>query len=98
MEETQRLERCFLSRAGWEVLIKSINQATPIYAMQCFELSEGLCEEMEQLCRNFWCDSNCYERSIAWVGWDKFCAPKSNGGIGFRKFHSFNLAFLAKQG
>ena len=35
---------------------------------------------------------------MAWISWDKLCAPKSCGGIGFKQLKQFNLALLPKQG
>ena len=35
---------------------------------------------------------------MAWVSWEKLCAPKACGGIGFKSLKEFNLAMLAKQG
>ena len=35
---------------------------------------------------------------MAWLSWEKLCAPKANGGIGFKSLKEFNLAMLAKQG
>ena len=32
------------------------------------------------------------------MSWDKLCVHKLAGGMGFRKFHEFNLAMLGKQG
>lgn len=32
--------------------------------------------------------------SIHWMSWDRLCTKKSDGGMGFRKLHDFNLAVL----
>ena len=56
-----------------------------------------LCNSMQQLMAKFWWGSKGEERKIHWLAWD-LCAPKSEGGLGFRHIKAFNLALLAKQG
>ena len=48
--------------------------------------------------RNFWWGQKDNERKLAWLSKEKFCMPKSMGGMGFKQLKSFNLALLAKQG
>ena len=50
----QGWEGKLLSQAGTEVLIKSVIQAIPTYAMSCFKLPTTLCHEIEILVWKFW--------------------------------------------
>lgn len=56
----------FLSRAGKEVLIKTIVQEIPNYVMSCYKIPEGICHELESLCANFWWGSKNGEQKIHW--------------------------------
>jgi hypothetical protein len=44
----------------------------------------------------FWWGDDVNSNKMHWNAWWKLCYPKSEGGMGFRDFHSFNLATLAK--
>ena len=50
----QGWEGKLLSQAEREVLIKAVIQAIPTYAMGCFKLPLGLCNEIEVMVRKFW--------------------------------------------
>ncbi|KAL0406460.1 UNVERIFIED_CONTAM: putative mitochondrial protein [Sesamum latifolium] len=85
-----------LSQAGREVLLQSIIQAIPTYAMSCFKLPDSLLKEIQSLMARFWWSSN-GSNKIHWISWQKLCDSKLFGGIGFRRLHLFNLAMLCKQ-
>ncbi|XP_075660665.1 uncharacterized protein LOC142630550 [Castanea sativa] len=87
-----------LPKAGKEVLIKAMAQAIPTYTMSVFKLPDSLCEDLTSMIRNFWWGQRNDERKIVWMSWEKLCALKSSGGMGFKKLKEFNLALLAKQG
>ncbi|WCJ24888.1 RNA-directed DNA polymerase (reverse transcriptase) [Euphorbia peplus] len=56
-----RLRSCkarFLSRAGKEIMIKSVIQALPTYAMSLFLVPETLCTDLEKIMNSFWSGSN----------------------------------------
>ena len=86
-----------LSMGGKEILIRAVAQAIPTYTMSCFQLPQGLCDDLESMIRNFWWGQKHQESKMAWVGWKQMCHPKSKGGLGFRNLRAFNLAMLAKQ-
>lgn len=72
-----------LSKAGKEVLIKSVLQAIPTYVMGCFRLPDYLLHELESIIAQFWWGEG-RERKIHWVNWDILCESKRDGGMGFR--------------
>ena len=69
-----------------------------MYTISVFKLLNSLCEDLTSMRRNFWWGQRNEERRIAWMSWEKLCAPKSCGGMTFKKLKEFNLALLAKQG
>ena len=69
-----------------------------MYTISVFKLLNSLCEDLTSMIRNFWWGQRNEERRIAWMSWEKLCAPKSCGGMRFKKLKEFNLALLAKQG
>ncbi|KAL3820475.1 hypothetical protein ACJIZ3_006380 [Penstemon smallii] len=92
----QSLKSRILSKAGKEILIKSIVQAIPSYLMSCFKLPVYLIKEIESLIARFWWDEG-NTKKIHWVKWNALCSSKRDGGLGFRELESFNTSLLAKQ-
>uniref|UniRef100_A0A2N9GZI9 Reverse transcriptase domain-containing protein n=1 Tax=Fagus sylvatica TaxID=28930 RepID=A0A2N9GZI9_FAGSY len=86
-----------ISQAGKEILIKSVAQAIPTYAMSCFRLPQRLIKEIEILIRRFWWGQEGERGKMHWIPWDSLCQTKQKGGIGFRELGFFNEALLAKQ-
>jgi hypothetical protein len=82
---------------GKEVLLKAIAQAIPSYAMSVFKIPQKICKGIIAAMSKFWWGDGANQRKMHWLAWWKMCVPKSQGGMGFRDIHCFNLALLAKQ-
>lgn len=87
-----------LNQAGKEVMIKSVIQPIPSYAMSCFLLPKKLCGKLTFHVSNFWWKFDPESRGIHWNSWESMSLAKSEGGIGFRNFRAMNEALLARQG
>ncbi|GMI84947.1 hypothetical protein HRI_002164000 [Hibiscus trionum] len=87
----------FLSMGGKATLIRSVLQAIPVYAMQCFLLPSSLCKALEQSMAKFWWRTAGTSKGIHWTSWNQLAYSKQEGGMGFRDLGQFNVALLAKQ-
>ena len=81
-----------LSRVGREVLIKSVVQVIPTFAMSCC-----LRKDFVALLRRFWWGIPKGRTGIFWKAWDQLCRAKKNKGSEFSDFEVFNQAMLAKK-
>jgi hypothetical protein len=89
--------RNFLLIGGKEILLKAVAQAIPVYAMSVFQIPIGVCKKMMDAIAQFWWGDIENSKKMHWYAWWKLYYPKSEGGMGFRDFDSFNLAMLAKK-
>ncbi|CAA0807144.1 Uncharacterized mitochondrial protein AtMg00310 [Striga hermonthica] len=88
----------FLSAAGKETLIKSVINSLPVYIMSCFKIPKAVCDNINNKARTFlWGRAEEGYKKLAWVSWEKMCATKNQGGLGFRNLEVFSVALLAKQ-
>uniref|UniRef100_A0A0A8ZJY0 Reverse transcriptase zinc-binding domain-containing protein n=1 Tax=Arundo donax TaxID=35708 RepID=A0A0A8ZJY0_ARUDO len=84
---------------GWqgkEILVKAVAQAIPTYAMSCFDLTKGLCDDLSMMIGRWWWSHQDKEK-IHWLSWEKLTRSKKKGGLGFWDLHLFNMAMLARQ-
>lgn len=80
-----------------EVLLKLVLQAVSTYAMSLFKLSRCTCKEIASLISKFWWDRMQKEYGIHWKNWRHLGNTKSQEGLSFRDFETFNKALLANQ-
>ncbi|WVZ92941.1 LOW QUALITY PROTEIN: hypothetical protein U9M48_038971, partial [Paspalum notatum var. saurae] len=72
-----------LSKEGKEVLINAIAQAMPSYAMSCFDITKGLCDDLSSMVCQYWWSPQDNENKMHWLSWEKLCSDKR--GAGFRR-------------
>lgn len=73
-----------MSKAAQELLVKVGAQDMPTFAMPCFYLTKGFCDEISTMTTKYWWSQQENENKIHWLGWKKLTKPKGKGGLGFR--------------
>ena len=75
-----------LSCVAKEVLLKTVVQALPTYAMTCFKLTKGLRREVMTVMSMYWWVGSLDKREMHWQSWDKMYISKFRAGVEFRDF------------
>jgi len=57
-----------MSKRGKEILIKSVVQAIPQYAMSIFKIPVSICRAIEQKIARFWWQTDSRKRGVHWKG------------------------------
>ena len=93
----QNWQEKLLSKAGKEILIKAVAQSIPTYAMSCFHLTKGLCDDLSSIIGRYWWSQQDKINKIHWLSWEKLTRTKKKGGLDFRDLYLFNLVMLSRQ-
>lgn len=81
-----------------EILIKTVAQTLPSYAMNVFLLLLELTRDMEKvMAQFFWSSSQNNKSKISWMAWNRMSKHKHAGGLGFKCLRDVNLSMLGKQ-
>ena len=78
-----RWKEKYISKAGREILIKTVAQAIPTYTMRMFKIPKVLCDIINSTLTKYWWGQTKDEKKIHWINWKKLCTPKKNDGMGF---------------
>ena len=97
-QKLQGWQNKFLNRAVKEILLKTVAQAVPNFAMNVFLFPKRMCKEIERMMNGFWWrGQGSNAKGIRWFSWDHLSFSKQGGGLGFKKLWEFNLTILSKQ-
>jgi hypothetical protein len=86
-----------LSPGGRLVLLNSVLDALPTFAMGAMELPAGVVTALDRLRRAFlWAGADRVTGAKCLVAWDVVCRSKEEGGLGVRSLHTQNCCLLTK--
>ena len=63
----QSWQEKLLSKAGKEILIKAVAHSIPTYAMSCFDLTKGLCDDLSSIIGRYWWSQQDKINKIHWL-------------------------------
>ncbi|XP_074266652.1 uncharacterized protein LOC141589931 [Silene latifolia] len=78
------------------VLVSSVHTALYNYWVNIFVIPKGVLNKVNSICRNYLWDGGPDFIRCPRVSWEKICSPKSEGGLGLRDSHVWNIAAMGK--
>jgi hypothetical protein len=86
-----------LSQAGRLTLINSVFNSIPICTFSVFKVPETVCKKLDSLINAFWWGHDSSRRKMHMTNWETITKPKTQGGLGIKKFGPMNKALITKQ-
>jgi hypothetical protein len=71
-----------LSKAGKEVMIKSVLQAIPYYVISVYIILDATVNDIEKMLNSFWWGGGNNNKGIRWLAWERMACAKEIGGLG----------------
>ena len=59
----------FISKASYEILIRTVAQAIPTYSMSLFKIPKAICDNVNSILSKYWWGQTKDERKIDWINW-----------------------------
>ncbi|KAK6154068.1 hypothetical protein DH2020_013707 [Rehmannia glutinosa] len=69
-----------LSQSGRDILIKTIIQAIPTYAMSCFRVPDVILDKIQAMAANYFWSGSADGKKFHWLAWNKLAHKKDRGG------------------
>lgn len=87
----------FISKAGKEILIKTIAQVIPTYTMRIFKIPKASCDTINSTLAKYWWEQIKDEKKIHQSNWKKLCTPKKMVAWDFGIFKHLIQFYQLKQ-
>lgn len=82
--------------AGGAQLISSVLFSMQVYWSSLFIIPKKVIKEIEAMHRSFLWSGLELKKTGAKVAWDRLCAPRGEGGLGFKSMEIWNKAAVSK--
>lgn len=86
----------FLSQEGKVVVLKSISQSIPLYAMSLFKIPRKYALFIEKIQKTFLWMGMENKKRLPLIAWENVCMPYKKGGLGLRRVTSMNDYLMEK--
>ena len=88
----------YLSLAERNVLAQSVLSSIPLYPLQLAWVRKALTNKIAKLIRRFLWGNSERGSKVQLLNWKQVTCMKDYGGLGIKKTHEMNLAFMAQVG